>query len=202
MKKYIFLSILVFLGTESFAQLKVLPSGRVGIGTNSPNRRLIVENGNIGVKKYGFELLLANNPDPQIGGSNNEIDFFYSDWNILKAKQYVKISDSTLKTNIVEFEYGLETILKLKTYSYNFKSDVGNDKAQLEYGFLSQEVKEVLPDVIFESRGNLLMDYDQRECLASTPMLVSIFVIPISTVKFVSIGCLIPKLSILIVFLL
>lgn len=57
-------------------------------------------------------------------------------------------SDSRLKDNIVSFNYGLSEILKLRPVSYNWKNDNINQGKQ--FGFIAQEVQEVMPELVKE----------------------------------------------------
>jgi hypothetical protein len=57
-------------------------------------------------------------------------------------------SDSRLKENITDITYGLSDILKLRPVSYYWKDDKINQGVQ--FGFIAQEVKEVMPEAIKE----------------------------------------------------
>ena len=57
-------------------------------------------------------------------------------------------SDSRLKKDIKTITYGLNDILKLRPVSYNWKDD--NINQGLQFGFIAQEVQEVMPDAIKE----------------------------------------------------
>jgi hypothetical protein len=57
-------------------------------------------------------------------------------------------SDERLKENIVDLEYGLNEILKLRPVSYNWKNDKINQGKQ--FGFIAQEVQKIIPDLINE----------------------------------------------------
>jgi hypothetical protein len=57
-------------------------------------------------------------------------------------------SDERLKENIVKINYGLKDILKLRPVKYNWKNDKINQGIQ--FGFIAQEVKEIMPDSIKE----------------------------------------------------
>ena len=57
-------------------------------------------------------------------------------------------SDERLKDNIETLTYGLSDILKLRPVSYNWKNDKANQGTQ--FGFIAQEVKEVMPNAIKE----------------------------------------------------
>jgi hypothetical protein len=58
------------------------------------------------------------------------------------------ISDERLKDNIVDFNYGLNEILQLRTVSYVWKNDIANQGTQ--FGFIAQEVQEVMPELVKE----------------------------------------------------
>jgi hypothetical protein len=57
-------------------------------------------------------------------------------------------SDSRLKENIEVLKYGLKDILKLRPVTYNWKKDNANQGIQ--FGFIAQEVQEVIPEAIKE----------------------------------------------------
>ncbi|HUM51103.1 MAG TPA: tail fiber domain-containing protein [Chitinophagales bacterium] len=67
-------------------------------------------------------------------------------------------SDFRLKKNIQSISYGLKEILKIRPVSYQWKD---NDRSDL--GFIAQEIKEILPDIVMESKDSmntLLMNYN------------------------------------------
>lgn len=57
-------------------------------------------------------------------------------------------SDERLKNNIQNIKFGLSDILKLRPVSYYWKNDEINQGIQ--YGFLAQEVKDIMPELIKE----------------------------------------------------
>jgi hypothetical protein len=57
-------------------------------------------------------------------------------------------SDSRLKTEIKSISYGLNEILKLRPVSYQWDNDDINQG--LQFGFIAQEVQEIMPDAIKE----------------------------------------------------
>jgi hypothetical protein len=57
-------------------------------------------------------------------------------------------SDERLKENIDDLEYGLTEILQLRPVSYNWINDSANQGKQ--FGFIAQEVQEIMPDLINE----------------------------------------------------
>jgi hypothetical protein len=65
------------------------------------------------------------------------------------------LSDRNLKENFLEFGTStLENVLALKPTQYNFKGD-----SKVRYGFIAQEVQEVMPELVSENNGILSMDY-------------------------------------------
>jgi len=69
---------------------------------------------------------------------------------------WTSTSDSTLKTNIHNLNYGLKEVLRLRPVSYTLKKNGRND-----IGFLAQEVKEIIPEIIYGESGNMSMSYGQ-----------------------------------------
>ena len=100
--------------------------GNVGIGTTSPSSKLSVAG-----------TIQATNLS---GGSVNLTTD--ANGNIIRDP-----SDQRLKTNVVDLENALETILELRGVSYEWV-DKERFGAQLEIGFIAQEVELVLPEVV------------------------------------------------------
>ena len=59
-------------------------------------------------------------------------------------------SDDRLKENVSSIRSSLDVINNLQPKQYNFKRDLKNNerKSKMSYGFIAQEVMEVLPDVV------------------------------------------------------
>ena len=85
-------------------------------------------------------------------------------WNGLTSPQltyagvWTDSSDVSLKKDIVDIEYGLETVKKLKPRKYKMKS---NDEEQV--GFIAQEVESEVPEVVTQSTPP---DGDEQKGLA------------------------------------
>jgi|SRR5690554_1367387 len=177
--KYITIIIsLLLVSLTTYGQLKVDPLGHVGIGTNWPSSgyQCHIQN-NLLITSYPaspyYELSFrASNPLPEIGSTADQITFWQS-WvghNKLYAQSYNKASDRNLKENIKPIENSLSILQSLKAYSYDFKDNLIDFKTGdsitrylREYGFISQEVKQLLRgiDITDTAQGVLLMDYDQ-----------------------------------------
>lgn len=97
--------------------------------------------------------------DPGAGGSrvaylNNFGQFFST------GGQYTG-SDRRLKTDIESLDFGIEEVLNLKPSQYKYK--IGGENAQLSYGFIAQEVQDVLPNLVFTQEDEdqtLGLNYD------------------------------------------
>jgi hypothetical protein len=72
---------------------------------------------------------------------------------ILPSVSYT--SDSTKKFNIKNLDYGLKAVMKLRPVRYKWKSDSTNT-----IGFIAQEVKKVVPEVVSGEEGNMSMSYN------------------------------------------
>jgi hypothetical protein len=56
-------------------------------------------------------------------------------------------SDSKLKKNVKDIEYGLDAVMKLNPKEYDWKKDDRHD-----IGFIAQEVEEVIPEVVKDKK--------------------------------------------------
>ncbi len=65
-------------------------------------------------------------------------------------------SDSTKKYHVSKLQYGLSEIIKLRPVSYKLKGT-----GQRDFGFLAQEVKTVLPEIVYGEEGNMSISYGQ-----------------------------------------
>lgn len=154
---------LVCLVHFSFAQLKVVPSGDIGIGTNNPIGKLHV-NGRIFLTGNGQTIRISpDNPGTEIGSSTGKIEYWYSNigHNYLCARSFITCSDSSLKQNIQSLTNSLSTIMQLEGVSYQFKQpdslpiDCEIDFSELEYGFIAQDVEQVYPSFVTETNHGL-----------------------------------------------
>ncbi|MBP9083069.1 MAG: tail fiber domain-containing protein [Bacteroidia bacterium] len=62
-------------------------------------------------------------------------------------------SDLKLKKNLKKIDSSLELLSKINCYSYNFKNDEFKElnlPSKLQYGFVAQEIKELLPELVSE----------------------------------------------------
>ena len=70
-------------------------------------------------------------------------------------------SDARLKKEVKDLGYGLDEILKLRPVSFK---RIGEDTDRTEMGFIAQEVREVMPEIVIEAQDEektLTMSYDK-----------------------------------------
>jgi hypothetical protein len=136
--------------TDNQQRMTIDKTGWVGIGTRTPlNISTNVTsdpnqmNGWLGVGGIVNPLFSVSGGDIETDGG-----FFTMD------NVYIQ-SDRSLKTDISELD-NWKRILELKSYSYKYK---GKEEKQLSYGFMAQEVLEVLPEFTATWRGKGAVNY-------------------------------------------
>jgi len=143
-------SVQFWTGNSLVKQMTLDISGNLLVGTTStPNASFACKSNFIG-------LQTTNPADStkwrQIVFSNNSTDatlYFPNGSNtatLTSAGAWTNASDSRQKTNIVDIKYGLNTVLTVQPHSYN-RTDVSGDFI----GFVAQELKTIIPEVVFGS---------------------------------------------------
>lgn len=196
--KYLFLAIqLVFVSVVATAQISY-SGGKISINGAPANSYYSLYAKDWGGMYYTcktnnflkFDLTPAN---PRIAGTGDEVVFYNSQtstFNSIQVANVYNYSDARAKENIQPLSMGLNTILSLRPVSYNWKQepsqaiattasiDSSNDlhgaaygpieDEQTQYGFLAQEVENVIPDAVkTDEEGHKMINYT-----AIIPMLV------------------------------
>lgn len=139
-------------------------SGVFGLGINQDNGGAYDATGVFGqandfqgIGVLGVRSNLGGGADTGFGGA------FYNDLGY--TGYFGAISDRKTKKNIISINSALTIISKLNPVSYYFDLNkyptLGLNKG-LEYGFISQEVKEILPEITKEKRLNTLATTQQK----------------------------------------
>jgi hypothetical protein len=78
-----------------------------------------------------------------------------------KARSFITYSDATLKQDIKPLDSALDKVMSMRGVSYEFKNQATADgSTHREVGFLAQEMKQSVPEVVYGSGdGNLGIDY-------------------------------------------
>jgi hypothetical protein len=152
----------VFLYTAAGAALTASSSGRVGIGTTSPQNLLHVYGPNAG------QLLLQNSANGRsfnlyaestgnllfVPGPDGVFGYFrYTDGAWLNG------SDERLKKDIIPLAGVLDRLLQLRPVSYEFRNAA--EGAPRSLGLIAQEVEPLFPEVIGEHSGMKALAYSE-----------------------------------------
>ena len=162
-------------------QFKIDSYGRFGFGTLYPNSgyRCHVA-GNLLCTSYpsnpSYELRLKvgnGGSGCEIGASSDIVSFWTTEYgyNSLRASDFIKISDSTLKYEVeplkgITSKIALMSPLKYKMEDDKIDGETGkrNKRTKVELGFFSQEINRIFPEINITTKddnGLLLLDYDQ-----------------------------------------
>lgn len=169
---------LVVNSSAGLPYFQVRGDGKVGIGTTSPAAKLdVVSNGKVaafgavgsggdnyisfvgssntfdvgvtdgsfGIADSGVAYRFKISQSGNVYVSTLGTGLLYSNAGTLTS---TNPSDSRLKDDITDLQYGLNEILQLRPVSYNWKNDNINQGKQ--FGFIAQEVQEVMPELVKE----------------------------------------------------
>jgi hypothetical protein len=133
------------------------PSASVGIGTDTPTQAKLVVNGHGGstysVGTYGW---LNNSGGTDQDTSDNAVHYsIYAD-NRIACTEFNAFSDSRIKKNVVDINdsSALDKISLLKPKIYNYIDEKQRGTSNV-YGFIAQEVANVLPYAVTVGTGDI-----------------------------------------------
>ncbi len=145
-------------------RIQLLGGVFIGDTANDPSCRVTVQ-GTSGQEKTFFRIQDAAGHRQTMGlfGNSSELRFINEIGTFGKldtAGNWVNGSDRAFKKEIENIRYGLAEILRLKPRRYRMKA--GND-AQI--GFIGQEVREVIPEVVSGEEGQVGLSYGQMSAV-------------------------------------
>jgi hypothetical protein len=127
----------------------------IGNGTNARDIVFFTTTGSTNTER--MRLTSTGNLVP---GANNTYNLGSSTlrWSTIYSNNVLNTSDARLKTNIRNLNYGLSTILKMKSVQYNWKEGADKDT---KIGFLAQDLRKIVPEVVVgdEAKENLAVNY-------------------------------------------
>ena len=146
------------LGTNN--GIVLTPTGFVGIGENTPDARLTLR-GASGDSSGGLRLYdhLGNYRSLYMTSNDSTLGFINQVGNVATLSAtgvWTNASDRAYKKNIRTVPYGLSEVLRLKPRRYEMKAD-----GTPQVGFIAQEVREVIPEVVYGEEPKLTLSYDQ-----------------------------------------
>ncbi len=115
--------------------------------------------GNTSVVGWGFGASPLSGTDAMVVGTNGTNG---NGATLTIGGVWTNASDSTKKFDIKPINYGLSTVMQLKPVRYKMKGTGYQD-----IGFLAQQVKTVIPEIVYGKEGHMSISYGQI-----TPVLV------------------------------
>lgn len=112
-----------------------------------------------------FQIDIASDKT-RLAGHGDEIVFYNSSTNKYNSIRVLNVyyhSDARAKTNIMNFNRGLDVINQLRPVTYNFINEGQGMRrsSQQEIGLLAQEVESIIPGaVITDDDGSMLINYN------------------------------------------
>ncbi len=94
---------------------------------------------------YGILLTSTGTNEPVYVNHNGNIA------TLSTAGVWTNASDSTLKKNIVNLNYGLKEVMQLRPVQYEMKSN-----SEKQIGFIAQEIQKIVPEVVNKNEGGKL----------------------------------------------
>lgn len=133
-------------------------SGNLLVGVTSGNGRIrMKQSADSHSNTFTIENFGNTNAWSFLIGSDNNLYFGYNGTSRgvfnNSTGAYTTISDRSLKKDISEIQYGLNSVLALRPVSYFMKDQ--EEGASKTLGFIAQEVNEVVPESVFQMRENL-----------------------------------------------
>jgi hypothetical protein len=150
----------VLIGTTTDSGQRLQVSGAISVNTGviastTAGIRLIGNSNNNGGLQFSTSTsfqIFGGSDYGGIGINTLGTGIVYSNGSILTN---TNPSDVSLKNTINPLNYGLVEIMKLKPKTFYYNSDV--EKKSLKYGFIAQEVQDIMPDLVRK-----ISEYDDR----------------------------------------
>ena len=141
--------------TAGAERMRIDSSGNIVAGTTSQVAGGIISCYQASASGNGFGAKVnTNSQNNFIGQNSSSSNTFYVNgtgqiWSVYTSIS--AISDRRLKTNISTIKYGLDAVLALNPVGYDFVENDLVNGAPDNLGFIAQDVKEVIPELVAES---------------------------------------------------
>ncbi|MGB4655220.1 MAG: tail fiber domain-containing protein [Bacteroidales bacterium] len=123
----------------------------LGAGNNNASSSLFF--GVYGSSNHGyFEPTIDEGA--QLGESGRKFLVLYSKNGVIQT------SDERDKTSMQDLNYGLQSVLKLRPISFEWKNESKRIGTGVHYGFSAQELQQIIPDAVVAEKGKTPEDAD------------------------------------------
>ena len=157
-----------YRGTTSASRtnrLVIDKAGNIGIGTNNPRYPLEVIGGEDkhGTGSYGYTFYNSGSHRFNSTTTIRPISI-YANESIWSAVMVMASSDERIKSNIqdIQDDAALQTLRSIQPKTYNYKDVVSRGNSTV-YGFIAQQIKEVLPDAVSLESTSIPNIYENTE---------------------------------------
>ncbi len=164
---------IAFSGSTNIERFTMLDSGFAGFGTTSPTSRLsVTQSANTsegGIWLAGtdgdYRTMYMSDTSGTLSFAGGDTAGAANIATLNSAGAWINASDRSYKDNIVNLDtkYNLETLMKIEPRFYTMK---GSGKPQI--GFIAQELKLVLPEVVEGEEGSMGISYGNMVALLIT----------------------------------
>ena len=129
-------------------------SGRVGIGTTNPTQAKLVVSGSVSTSLGGTYGLLNSSGSTDTASGTSNYSIYASDR--IAGSEFNAHSDSRIKKNVVDINdsSALDKIRLIEPKIYNYIDEKQRGTSNV-YGFIAQEVANVLPYAVTVSTGDI-----------------------------------------------
>lgn len=133
-------------------------SGNSNASRNLFGTYIKIDGSNAAYSSYGVYSYVEDVP-----GANNYAGYFAGD--VVTNQPTIVTSDSTVKDDIKDVKGAREILKKLKPKSYRYKKDnrFATDSERTSYGFLAQELEQILPEMVVDVHHPEITDYADPE---------------------------------------
>jgi hypothetical protein len=142
-------------GDVSQERMRIDSSGNLLVGTtsNSAGSKMAVSSSGVTIYDTGYRQIYMNGQVLSFFNGSNEAT-------LTQSGVWTNASDSRLKKNITNIKYGLNTVLITQPRSFERNDVEGN-----YIGFIAQELKEHIPEVVYGEK-QLSVDYGSLVAVA------------------------------------
>ena len=129
------------------------PNTHLTLASAGPNGDIYLNAGGVASGNYSTSTRLSVGADGNVGIGTTTPSHplqMGSGAHVTTAGVWTNASDARLKTNIVNTNYGLQTVMQLRPVNYTM---VKGGEAQV--GFLAQEVQKIVPEVVSGTEGDI-----------------------------------------------